>query len=157
MTEWCKKAGLSLPTEAQWEYACRAGTTTRFNGGDADTALGASGWYSSNSGSQTHPVAQKKANGFGLYDVHGNVWEWCADWYSNYDAGAVRDPAGPASGSRRVIRGGGWDGYASAAGRRTTTDAGPPGSTSASAARPLPSQAESRTHNRYGRHCPLAI
>ncbi|MBM3854062.1 MAG: hypothetical protein FJ399_13065 [Verrucomicrobia bacterium] len=93
----------TLPTEAQWEYACRAGTT-----GDYSGRLDEMGWYDKNSGSKTHPVGTKKANAWGLYDMHGNVWEWCADWYGNYAGGSVRDPKGAASGSLRVFRGGGW-------------------------------------------------
>ncbi|OQB96022.1 MAG: Serine/threonine-protein kinase pkn1 [Verrucomicrobia bacterium ADurb.Bin122] len=98
----------TLPTEAQWEYACRAGTT-----GDYAGSLGSMGWYGANSGNQTHPVAQKQANAWGLYDMHGNVWEWCLDWKGDYAGGTVRDPAGPSSGSYRVYRGGGWGGTAS--------------------------------------------
>ncbi len=95
----------TLPTEAQWEYACRAGTTGPFAGsGNLDSM----GWYSSNSGTTTHPVAQKQANAWGLYDMHGNVWEWCRDWYGNYPGRSVTDPIGPSSGSLRVYRGGGW-------------------------------------------------
>ena len=96
----------TLPTEAQWEYACRAGTTGEYGGGGN---LGDMGWYSQNSGNTTHPVGQKQANAWGLYDMHGNVWEWCLDWYGNYPSGSVRDPMGTASGSRRVGRGGSWD------------------------------------------------
>ncbi len=92
----------TLPTEAQWEYACRAGTT-----GDYAGNLALLGWYSDNSGSTTHPVGQKQANAWGLYDLHGNVWEWCRDWYGNYPGGTVTDPIGAASGSLRVLRGGG--------------------------------------------------
>jgi formylglycine-generating enzyme required for sulfatase activity len=92
-----------LPTEAQWEYACRAGTT-----GDYAGELSAMGWYDQNSGSKTNPVGTKRANAWGLHDMHGNVWEWCADWYAGYAGGSVRDPVGPSSGSFRVRRGGGW-------------------------------------------------
>ena len=95
----------TLPTEAQWEYGCRAGTTGAYGG---NGNLGDMGWYSSNSGKTTHPVGQKRANGWGLYDMHGNVWEWCMDWCGDYPLGSVIDPAGPASDSGRVYRGGGW-------------------------------------------------
>lgn len=93
----------TLPTEAQWEYACRAGTAGAYAGN-----LDAMGWYSSNSDSMTHPVGQKRANAWGLYDMHGNVWEWCLDWYGYYPSGNVTDPDGPDSGTVRVFRGGSW-------------------------------------------------
>ena len=96
-----------LATEAEWEVAVRAGTNSRFSSGDADSELGQYAWFSSNSGSKTHSVAALKPNANGLYDMHGNVWEWTADWYgTNLPEGV--DPQGPASGSYRVIRGGGW-------------------------------------------------
>ena len=95
----------TLPTEAQWEYACRAGTTGDYNVDGA--ALSDLAWYYANSGSKTHPVGQKKANAWGLYDMHGNVWEWCLDWYGSYPSSAVTDPKGPSTGSYRVVRGGG--------------------------------------------------
>jgi formylglycine-generating enzyme required for sulfatase activity len=113
-TEFCtwmsKQTGMTvrLPTEAEWEYAARAGTTTRFCGGDDDGALDAYGWYDGNSGHKTHPVGQKKANAFGLYDMHGNVWQWCSDWYGAYPNGDQVDPTGAAQSALRVMRGGGW-------------------------------------------------
>jgi len=97
-----------LPTEAEWEYACRAGSTTRFCFGDSDGDLGDYAWYDGNSGRQTHPVGEKKPNAWGLYDMHGNVWEWCGDWYADYGAGSSKNPSSPSSGSDRVYRGGGW-------------------------------------------------
>jgi len=92
-----------LPTEAEWEYACRAGTT-----GPYYTDLDRAGWYDGNSGNRTHPVAQKTPNAWGLYDMHGNVWEWCQDWHEDYPGGSVTNPEGPSSGAYRVIRGGSW-------------------------------------------------
>ncbi len=93
-----------LPTEAQWEYACRAGTTTTYSYGNS--ANGNYMWYTSNSSSKTHPVGSKSANPWGLYDMHGNVWEWCLDWYGTLAYGT--DPKGSSSGSYRVSRGGSW-------------------------------------------------
>ena len=96
-----------LPTEAQWEYACRAGTTTAYSYGAS--ASGDYMWYTSNSSSQTHEVGTKKPNPWGLYDMHGNVWEWCLDWYaSSLGTAAMTDPKGASSGSDRVRRGGSW-------------------------------------------------
>lgn len=101
---------LQLPTEAQWEYACRAGTKTRFYSGDADSDLDAVAWHGSTSAGKSHPVGGKKANAFGLYDMHGNVWQWCQDWYDEdyYTNSPAQDPKGPATGSDRVLRGGSW-------------------------------------------------
>ncbi|MBX3421769.1 MAG: formylglycine-generating enzyme family protein [Pirellulaceae bacterium] len=98
-----------LPTEAEWEYACRAGSKLAYSFGGDVRALGDYAWYDSNSNDRTYPVGQKKANSWGLYDMHGNVWEWCSDWYGEYPNGAVSDPQGPRTGSLRVDRGGSWD------------------------------------------------
>ena len=99
-----------LPTEAEWEYCCRAGSDTEYCFGDDDSGLGDYAWCNSNSNSKTHPVGQKQPNDWGLYDMHGNVWEWCQDWYDSnyYDNSPGTDPQGPNSGSYRVIRGGSW-------------------------------------------------
>ena len=100
----------TLPTEAQWEYACRAGTTTAFWYGDSGSVLDAYAWSYPGAEDKTHAVGQLKPNAWGLYDTYGNVWEWCADWYAaDYYAQSPRtDPVGPLEGSARVFRGGSW-------------------------------------------------
>ncbi|MCL1837468.1 MAG: formylglycine-generating enzyme family protein [Treponema sp.] len=110
------KNGYRLPTEAQWEYACRAGTTTTWFHGNAETGLENYAWYSANSNSKTHEVGKKTANSFGLFDMHGNVWEWCWDWYGTYPNDTLTDPTGAVAGSDRVRRGGCWDSSAAFAG-----------------------------------------
>ncbi|MFM7974375.1 MAG: formylglycine-generating enzyme family protein, partial [Pirellula sp.] len=94
-----------LPTEAQWGYACRAGSNSAYSFGESSKSLGDYAWFYENSNDQTHPVGQKKANAWGLYDMHGNVLEWCSDWYGEYPNGADSDPVGPSTGSYRVLRG----------------------------------------------------
>jgi len=108
--DYLEKAGTGyrLPTEAEWEYACRADTTTRFHSGDSDSSLDAVAWYDDNSNRNTHPVARKQPNDWGFYDMHGNVWEWCQDWHGDYPRGTASDPSGPPSGEDRVLRGGSW-------------------------------------------------
>ena len=118
-TAFCKKLtqrtgrAIRLPTEAEWEYACRAGSKTKFCFGDDDSKLGGYAWCDKNAWGigekYAHPVGRKKPNAWGLYDMHGNVYEWCGDWYGEkyYSAtGNTVDPTGPASGSSRVLRGG---------------------------------------------------
>jgi formylglycine-generating enzyme required for sulfatase activity len=106
-----------LPTEAEWERAARAGTQTRFSFGDAlsgddycgmDAEAGSYAWWCANAGGAARPVGKKAANAFGLHDMHGNAWEWVEDWYGSYPATAQSDPTGPAAGTARVQRGGGW-------------------------------------------------
>ncbi len=104
-----------LPTEAEWEYACRAGSTGRWCFGDYNKSqLDQYAWYSENSEHRTHPVGEKKSNAWGLYDMYGNVFEWCQDWFDEgyYKVSPLGDPTGPTSGSRRVVRGGSWNAVA---------------------------------------------
>jgi formylglycine-generating enzyme required for sulfatase activity len=103
--------GYRLPTEAEWEYACRAGKVTRFSFGKDESGVGDAGWYGGNSGGHPHPVAQKRPNDLGLYDMDGNVWEWCSDgWDADYYKKTPDDdPPGAVGAASRVFRGGGWD------------------------------------------------
>ena len=100
--------GYRIPTEAEWEYACRAGTTTTWSFGSTESHAADYAWYESNSSNMTHEVGRKLPNAWGLYDMHGNVWEWCWDWYGEYSSGAQTDPHGAVSGTFRVPRGGSW-------------------------------------------------
>ncbi|WP_005034331.1 formylglycine-generating enzyme family protein [Holophaga foetida] len=97
-----------LPTEAEWEYACRASSTTAFSFGDSPNLMGSAGWYEVNASYTTQPTGRKQANAWGLQDMHGNVSEWCQDWFGPYADAAQTDPAGPASGAFRIVRGGSW-------------------------------------------------
>ncbi len=111
-----------FPTEAEWEYACRAGSGEAYSGtGDLDDM----GWYSENSDDETHPVGEMESNDWGFYDMHGNVWEWCADWYGSYPTKAVTNPKGSASGDFRVLRGGYW-GHAAGSCRSAERDGSRP-------------------------------
>ena len=95
-----------LPSESEWEYACRAGTDTRFSLGNTEDDLARAAWFAGNSDGRTHPVATKSPNAWGLCDMHGNVFEWCGDWDAPYPEGDVTDPRGPSAGQNRILRGG---------------------------------------------------
>jgi formylglycine-generating enzyme required for sulfatase activity len=119
--EYANRMHFKLPTEAQWEYACRAGTTTEYCFGDNSELLDAYAWCWKNAGRKTHQAGEKKPNKWGLYDMHGNVWEWCSDWSDKtyYSKSLIVNPSGPESGTYRIVRGGsGWvismDGFCSA-------------------------------------------
>ena len=117
-----------LPTEAQWEYACRAGSNKKFSFGDEASKAGEHAWFNLNSGFKPQEVGKKKPNAWGLYDMHGNQWEWCADWYDAgyYAKSPPEDPRGPATGIARVIRGGSGDrgAWVSRSGSRLFGEAG---------------------------------
>jgi formylglycine-generating enzyme required for sulfatase activity len=100
--------GFRLPTEAEWEYACRAGGRQRFYSGHSTDDLDRVAWFRLNSNGTTHPVGLKEPNAWGLYDMHGNVWEWCNDWMVSYKQLKKRNPHGPGLGNSRILRGGGW-------------------------------------------------
>jgi formylglycine-generating enzyme required for sulfatase activity len=98
-----------LPTEGEWEYACRAGSTNLYSFGNDPASAAQYAWTTENAEATTHPVGQKQPNAWGLYDMHGNVWEWCSDWFEPYPARAETDPVGPAESKYKVFRGGGWN------------------------------------------------
>ncbi len=101
-----------LPTEAEWEFAARGGNQSRHYQYSGSNTLGDVAWYYDNSGSKTHAVGSKRPNELGIYDMSGNVWEWCSDWYGDYSSGSQTNPKGPNSGSSRMYRGGSWYGSA---------------------------------------------
>ena len=99
------QGSVRLPTEAEWEYACRAGSSGRNANGDSEPDLARMGWYAANSGGPTHTVGEKAPNAWGFYDMDGNVFEWCHDWDGPYAHGEQSDPSGPSSGDKRILRG----------------------------------------------------
>jgi len=101
-----------LPTEAEWEFAARGGNKSKHTPYSGSSNIDAVAWYDGNSDSKTHPVATKQANELGIYDMSGNVWEWCSDWFGNYSSSAQTNPTGANSGTIRVLRGGGWCSFA---------------------------------------------
>jgi formylglycine-generating enzyme required for sulfatase activity len=112
LNELCKdqlgELRADLPTEAEWEYACRSGSKERWCFGNDESKLEEYAWHNKNSENKTHPVGGKKPNAWGLYDMHGNVWEWCKDWHGDYGDDAI-DPKGPDDGEARTVRGGSWE------------------------------------------------
>jgi formylglycine-generating enzyme required for sulfatase activity len=125
--------GYRLPTEAEWEYACRAGNPARFSFGPDEDRLRDYAWIERNADHKTHPVMQKPGNPFGLFDMHGNVWEWCWDAYKPdyYKESPVTDPSGPGDSATRAYRGGGWS-LDERFGRSAFRNYGPPNDSSAS-------------------------
>jgi formylglycine-generating enzyme required for sulfatase activity len=103
-----REAGFSMPTEAEWEYACRAGGMDAYSCGSDSACLAGHAWYAGNSKGKAHPVGQAAPNAWGLYDMHGNVWEWCQDFYGEYPQRRVVDPTGPRTGQYTILRGGSW-------------------------------------------------
>ena len=112
---YCASLGKRLPSEAEWEKAARAGSEAKYSFGDSEIQLSSHAWFSNDSGGRTHPVGQKQANSYGLYDMQGNAAQWVSDWYADSYAGAATDsPSGPPSGEMRVLRGGSWSSAAAA-------------------------------------------